>query len=183
MFPRSLEEYWEEAKEKGRQHLHPKSGPPRFYITGGSNLLRRTNQTRRRCSINMWPELKLVVALEKRMSFTAMHADYFLPAAGWYEKPGIKYPMAYAPYLHYCDAAVPPLGQSKDEWEFYWLLTAEMQRIAKERDLEPFHDCGAEPTDWTRSSTTSTAFAVSLVRRTPSKSPVRSSTEPRSPGA
>ena len=147
VFPRSIEEYWEEAKKKGWQHLHPKSGPPRFYISGGSNLLRRTNQTQAMLD-NMWPELKLVVALDKRLNFTGMHSDYFLPAAGWYEKPGIKYPMAYAPYLHYCDAAVPPLGQSKDEWEIYWLLTAEMQRIAQERDLEPFHDCGAEPTDW-----------------------------------
>ena len=146
-FPRSLEDYWQEAKEKGWQHLHPKSGPPRVYFSGGSNLLRRTNNTQAMLD-HMWPELKLVVALDKRMNFTGMHADYFLPAAGWYEKPGIKYPMAYAPYLHYCDAAVPPLGQSKDEWEVYWLLTAEMQRIAKERNLEPFHDCGEAATDY-----------------------------------
>jgi anaerobic selenocysteine-containing dehydrogenase len=43
---------------------------------------------------------------------------------------------------------VPPLGQSKDEWEVYWLLSAEMQRIAKERNLEPFHDCGEVATDY-----------------------------------
>ena len=56
--------------------------------------------------------------------------------------------MAYAPYLHYCDAAVPPLGESKDEWEVYWLLSKEMERIAQERNLAPFTDCGDEPIDY-----------------------------------
>jgi len=43
-----------------------------------------------------------------------------LPAAGWYEKVGIKYAVTYAPYLHYCDAAVPPrLLQSLEDTPFY----------------------------------------------------------------
>ena len=96
----------------------------------------------------MWPKLKVAVSLDQKMCFTGMHSDYYLPAAGYYEKSGIKYPMAYAPYLHYCDAAVPPLGESKDEWEVYWLLTKEMERIAQERNLEPFTDCGEEPIDY-----------------------------------
>ena len=79
-----------------------------------------------------WPKIDLAVAIDKKMCFTAMHSDYILPAAGWYEKPGIKYTMAYTPYLHYCDAAVPPLGESKDEWEIYHLLTERLQQIARD---------------------------------------------------
>ena len=146
-YPRSLDSYYEESIEKGWQNDHPASGPPRAYISGGANLLRRTNHTRTMLE-EMWPKLKVAVSLDQKMCFTGMHSDYYLPAAGYYEKSGIKYPMAYAPYLHYCDAAVPPLGESKDEWEVYWLLTKEMERIAQERNLEPFTDCGEEPIDY-----------------------------------
>ena len=59
-----------------------------------------------------------------------MHSDYVLPAAGWYEKVGIKYTISYVPYLHYCDAAVPPVGESKDEWEIYWLLTKRIEAVS-----------------------------------------------------
>ena len=57
-----------------------------------------------------------------------------LRAAGWYEKPGIKYTLAYVPYLHYCDEAVAPLGESRNEWEIFWRLAQEVQRVAQERD-------------------------------------------------
>jgi nitrate reductase alpha subunit len=146
-YPRSLDAYYEESIEKGWQNDYPASGPPRAYISGGANLLRRTNHTRTMLD-EMWPKLEVAVSLDQKMCFTGTHCDYLLPAAGYYEKSGIKYPMAYAPYLHYCDAAVPPLGESKDEWEVYWLLTKEMERIAQERNLAPFTNCGDEPIDY-----------------------------------
>jgi DMSO reductase family type II enzyme molybdopterin subunit len=146
-YPRSLEDYYEEATDKGWQDVYPKKGPPRAYISGGTNLLRRTNHTRKMLE-EMWPQMKVVVSLDQKLCFTGMHSDYLLPAAGYYEKSGIKYTMAYAPYIHYCDAAVPPLGESKDEWEVYWLLSEAMQKIARERNLEPFTDCGKEPIDY-----------------------------------
>ena len=146
-YPRSLDAYYKESHEKGWQNDIPASGPPRAYISGGANLLRRTNHTRTMLE-EMWPKLKVAVSLDQKMCFTGMHSDYYLPAAGYYEKSGIKYPMAYAPYIHYCDAAVPPLGESKDEWEVYWLLTQAMERIAQERNLAPFTNCGDEPIDY-----------------------------------
>ena len=90
------------------------------WITGGNNVLRRTNLPQRMMA-TLWPQLELIVDVNPKLTFTGMHADYLLPAAGYYEKPGIKYPVAYVPYLHYCDAAVPPLGESKNEWEIFWL--------------------------------------------------------------
>jgi DMSO reductase family type II enzyme molybdopterin subunit len=142
---RPLEDYHREAGEKGWKE--EMDGPPKIFITGGSNLLRRSNQGGKMLD-TFWPKIDLVIAVEKRMSFTAMHADYVLPGAGWYEKPGIKYTMSYTPYMHYCDAAVPPLGESKDEWEIYWLLTERIQQIARERDLAPMNACGKFDVDW-----------------------------------
>jgi nitrate reductase alpha subunit len=52
------------------------------------------------------------------------------------------------PYLHYCDVAVPPLGESKGEWEIFWLLTREMERIAKERNLPVLDGCGRGSNDF-----------------------------------
>jgi nitrate reductase alpha subunit len=136
-----------EAGEKGWDPKLPRSGPPRAFFTGGSNLLRRSNMPQKLFE-TMWAEMELIVDINPKMSFTGMHSDYLLPAAGWYEKSGIKYAMSYIPYLHYCDAAVPPVAESKDEFEIHWLLTREMERIAKERNLPAFDGCGKRPTDW-----------------------------------
>jgi DMSO reductase family type II enzyme molybdopterin subunit len=149
LYPRPLDAYVKEAEEKGWQTKLPRSGPPKIYITGGTNLLRRSNQTQAMLD-NLWPGLDLVIAVEKKMNLTVMNSDYILPAAGWYEKAGIKYTLSYAPYLHYCDAAVPPLGESKDEWEIYWLLSKKIEEIAKRRNTPVFDGCGKVPVDWKR---------------------------------
>jgi len=147
LYPRPLDDYVQEAEAKGWQHALPRGGPPKIYIQGGTNLLRRSNQTQAMLD-NLWPKLDLVIGIDQKMNFTAMHSDYVLPAAGWYEKPGIKYTLAYAPYLHYCDAAVPPLGECKDEWEIFWLLTKKIEEIAKRRNTPVFDGCGKQDIDW-----------------------------------
>jgi DMSO reductase family type II enzyme molybdopterin subunit len=146
-YPRPLAAYVEESERKGWQDKLPKNGQPRIYITGGTNLLRRSNQTQAMLD-NMWPGIELVIGIDQKMNFTLMNSDYILPAAGWYEKPGIKYTLAYAPYLHYCDAAVAPVGESKDEWEMFWLLSKRIEEIAREKDLPVFEGCGKVPIDW-----------------------------------
>jgi DMSO reductase family type II enzyme molybdopterin subunit len=147
LYPRPLAAYVEEAESKGWQHRYPRKGSPKIYIQGGSNLLRRSNQTQDMLD-HMWSEMELVIGIDQKMCFTTMHADYILPAAGWYEKPGIKYTMSYAPYLHYCGAAVPPLGDTKDEWEMFWLLSRKIEEIARARNLPEFDGCGRYPVDW-----------------------------------
>ena len=149
LYPRPLDAYVKEAEEKGWQPNLPRGGQPKIYITGGTNLLRRSNQTQAMLD-NMWPGIDLVIAVEKKMTFTVMNADYILPAAGWYEKPGIKYTLAFAPYLHYCDAAVQPLGESKDEWEIFWLLSKKIEEVSRRRNTPVFEGCGKVPVDWKR---------------------------------
>ncbi|HMV71063.1 MAG TPA: molybdopterin dinucleotide binding domain-containing protein, partial [Pseudomonadales bacterium] len=93
-------------------------------------------------------EMELIVDINPKFSYTGTQADYILPAAGWYEKPGIKYTMAYIPYVHYCGVAVQPLAESKDEFEIYWLLTREIERQAKAMNLPVFDGCGRGSSDW-----------------------------------
>ncbi len=117
-------------------------------MTGGNNVLRRSNLPQRSLE-HLWPALDLVVDVNPKFTFTGMHADYLLPAAGYYEKRGIKYTVAYVPYLHYCDAAVPPVGDSKDEWEIFWRLAQEVQRVARERGTPVLPGCGKLEVDLT----------------------------------
>jgi len=44
----------------------------------------------------LWPKLNLIVAIDTRLSTTGLKADLILPAAGYYEKRGIKYAVALA---------------------------------------------------------------------------------------
>ena len=118
-----------------------------WFFSGGANLLRRNNLPQYLKAF-IWDEMELIVDINPKFSYTGTQADYILPAAGWYEKPGIKYTMAYIPYVHYCGVAVQPLAESKDEFEIYWLLSREIERQAKTMDLPVFDGCGRGSSDW-----------------------------------
>ncbi|SMB25046.1 putative steroid C25 dehydrogenase-like alpha-subunit [Sterolibacterium denitrificans] len=141
MFPRSLESYYQEAKRKQWSPGLPRKSTPKIFFTGGSNLLRRNNLPQY-LKAHVWDDMECIVDINPKYAYTGTQADYILPAAGWYEKTGIKYTMSYIPYLHYCDAAVPPLAESKGEWEIFWLLTQEMERYAREKNQPVLDGCG-----------------------------------------
>lgn len=145
LYPRPLSEYVDESTDKGWM---PTPAPKNIkaWITGGNNVLRRTNLPQRMLE-NMWPNLDLIVDINPKLTFTGMHADYLLPAAGYYEKQCFKYTVAYIPYLHFCDAAVPPLGESKNEWEVYHMLADKIQQIARATDHKPVQTCGGREVD------------------------------------
>ncbi|MDP6979315.1 MAG: molybdopterin-dependent oxidoreductase [Myxococcota bacterium] len=145
LYPRPLSAYDREAREKDWMPRLPKD-KARAWVTGGNNVLRRSNLPQRSLE-HLWPELELIVDVNPKFTFTGMHADYLLPAAGYYEKRGIKYAVAYIPYLHYCDAAVDPIGESKDEWWIFWKLAQEVQRVALERGTPELDGCGKFPVD------------------------------------
>ena len=69
------------------------------------------------------------------MSQTARYSDIVLPAAGWYEKIGIKYIAAFVPYVTLGDRAVPPRGESKPEWEIFSQLAAKVGAEAQRRGV------------------------------------------------
>jgi len=147
LHPRPLDSYVQEAQEKKWMPVCPSADkPPRAWVTGGSNVLRRSNQPQKMLE-HLWPKLELVIDVNQKNTFTGLHADYLLPAAGYYEKPGIKYSVAYIPYLHYCGKAVKPVGEAKDEWEIFHLLSREVQKVARERKSPVYTGCGQKPVD------------------------------------
>jgi anaerobic selenocysteine-containing dehydrogenase len=133
--PRPARAYFHEALERGWLPARPRAGqPPRVLVTSGVNPLRRwpLPQVIERV---LWPKLTLIVAIDTRLSATGLKADLILPAAGYYEKRGIKYAVALAPYVVIGDQAVAPLGESKGEWEIMARLARRLQERARERGM------------------------------------------------
>ncbi|MCC6640703.1 MAG: molybdopterin-dependent oxidoreductase [Deltaproteobacteria bacterium] len=108
--------------------------PPRVLVTSGVNPLRRwpVPQVIER---TLWPKLALIAAIDFRVSSTGAKADLLLPAAGYYEKNGIKYSVALTPYAVVGERAMSPLGDSKPEWEIMSLLARALQERARARGL------------------------------------------------
>ncbi len=124
-----------DALAKGWARVRPAAdNPPRVLVTSGVNPLRRwpVPQVIER---TLWPKLGLIAAIDMRVSSTGAKADLLLPAAGYYEKNGIKYSVAILPYAVIGERAAPPRGESKPEWEIVSLLARAVQERAKARGL------------------------------------------------
>ena len=134
--PRSPRAYLDEAIEKGHFSVGAPAGqPPEAIVSVCGNILRHARMGDR-LRDGLFARARVVVDVTMRMSETARHADVILPAAGWYEKLGIKYIPAFTPYVTMGDRAVDPLGESKPEWEIFALLAQRMAVLARERGIE-----------------------------------------------
>jgi DMSO reductase family type II enzyme molybdopterin subunit len=134
--PRPAREYLQEAFERGWIRPRPAADrPPRVLVMSGVNPLRRWPAPQVVEKV-LWPKLRMLAAVDFRMSSTGMKSDLLLPAAGYYEKRGIKYAVALAPYVVVGDRAMAPLGESKSEWEIMSLLAHSIQQRARERGIE-----------------------------------------------
>jgi DMSO reductase family type II enzyme molybdopterin subunit len=150
VLPRSLPEYMRLSIDRGWSKIHPREDrEPRALIFTGSNPLRRW-PAHQLALEHLWPKLRTIVSVNFRMSTTTRHADYVLPAAGYYEKHGIKYAQSYVPYLILSDQAVKPLGESKSEWEIFGLLCEQVAKRARERGVASVRGFKDEPLDLTR---------------------------------
>ena len=138
--PRGVADYVREAEEKDWLRVSPPADrPPRVYFYTGADLLRRwpAPQLVRK---HLWPKLDMLVNLNFRTCSTGMDSDVLLPAAGYYEKIGLKYPQSLVPYVIFGDRAVAPLGESKSEWEIMGLMARALQKCARRRGVKPFTD-------------------------------------------
>ncbi|MFN8544435.1 MAG: molybdopterin-dependent oxidoreductase [Candidatus Binatia bacterium] len=148
--PRGLDEYMRLAIERGWTKIHPRPDRrPRVFIVTGSNPLRRWPAPQH-AKRHLWPRFDTIVAVNFRMSTTAMHADYFLPAAGYYEQHGIKYAQSYVPYIILSDRAVPPLGDSRTHWEIFGLLCKRVSERARVRGVTSVRGFKDQPLDLTK---------------------------------
>jgi complex iron-sulfur molybdoenzyme family reductase subunit alpha len=131
------DDYIMEAIDKGWMPMFPsKDREPRVLIECGSNLLRRTrgNHILQR---NLWPKLKLIVTIDFRMSSSAMHSDYVLPTAGYYETSGIKYKTVYHSFK---GKAVEPVGETLDQWTIFARLCRKIQELAPKMGFTKYRD-------------------------------------------
>jgi len=150
VLPRGLDRYMRDSIDRGWTKIHPpEDRTPRALIFTGSNPLRRWPASQNALK-HLWPKLKLIVSVNFRMSTTGMHADYVLPAAGYYEKHGIKYAQTYTPHIVLSDEAVKPLGESKSEWVIFGMLAERIAMRAKDRDVGDVRGFKDEPLDLTK---------------------------------
>jgi DMSO reductase family type II enzyme molybdopterin subunit len=138
--PRPVKEYLEEALGQNWQPVNPRPPKrPKFLYFSGPNPLRRWPRPNI-IRDSLWASFDTIVTCDFRMSTSALYADYILPACGYYEKPGIKYTSSYVPYVIVGDRAVPPLFESKHEWDIALMLAQKIQERAKARGIGPYGD-------------------------------------------
>ena len=137
---RSLDDYLEEAESKNWIGLKDiRALKPKILFSWCGNLLRRVRRGNE-IQQNLWPKLDLVVALDLRLSSTAMQADYVLPMVGPYERTETigTFSAAAVPYHHALNAAVGPQGESRNEWQVVCHLARKIEEQCRARGFTTF---------------------------------------------
>ncbi len=139
---RSFTELLHESTEKGwwqPMHLRPALGKePRVMIMCGGNPLRKIRSAAEMYPKHLFPKLKMMFAIEPRMSFTAMHCDIVLPAAWYYEKADLSYTVTSNPRFAFIEEAVEPQGEARKEWEILADLARKIGESASRRGLSSY---------------------------------------------
>jgi nitrate reductase alpha subunit len=86
----------------------------------------------------------LVVDLNFRMDTSALYSDIVLPAAFWYEKNDLNTTDLHS-FLHVLGQAVPPVWESKSDWEIWKLLAKKVSEMAPNAFDKPVRDIVAQP--------------------------------------
>ncbi|MCL4231306.1 MAG: molybdopterin-dependent oxidoreductase [Dehalococcoidia bacterium] len=136
--PRSFDDYYNEAMEKGWWEGILKPGadqPPRVLFEATGDMLRRSRGGKKTLVENLWPKLKAIVVIDFRLSETAMYGDYFLPAAQHYEKITSGMPTPHVLNFTLGDRATEPYGESKVEWDILAGLIQKVAEVAAKRGL------------------------------------------------
>ncbi|MBI3786422.1 MAG: molybdopterin-dependent oxidoreductase [Deltaproteobacteria bacterium] len=131
--PLGMDAAMQTAVAKGWMPIHPAPDKsPKVFVVNADNPLRQWPSPQIALE-HLWPKFDLVVNVNTQMSTTGMHSDIVLPAAGYYEKIGIKYAWGFLPYLVLNDKAVEPLGESRNEWWIFGSLAQRIQQRAQAR--------------------------------------------------
>ncbi len=132
-----LDGYYREAIDK--QWLPDYARTPwKMAIMAGHNTANwRASGTRFRDTV--LAALDTIVTLTPDMSVTAMYSDYVLPVAQHYERHDLVME-GRTPYIQVLDQAVPPLGESADDWTIMDRLARAISEKAAARSLPPVKD-------------------------------------------
>ncbi|MCC7122196.1 MAG: molybdopterin-dependent oxidoreductase [Gammaproteobacteria bacterium] len=141
-FGRGFGECLEEATAKGwwdGRHLRPAAGiEPRVMMLAGSNPLRRVRSGAAVLPEHLFPKLKMMFAIEPRMSFSALHCDLVLPCAWHYEKDDLTLPVTTNPRFAFIEQAVEPLGEARHEWDIFVAIADAIAQAAARRGLSDY---------------------------------------------
>ena len=89
-------------------------------------------------------KMDLVVDLNFRMDSSALYSDIVLPAAFWYEKNDLNTTDMHS-FIHPLGQAVPPVWESKTDWEIFKALAKKVSDIAPLVFPEPVADLVTVP--------------------------------------
>jgi len=140
---RSFDDYVNDAVRRGWWGglVKPGSGTdPLVFIAVATNPIRRQRGGSGSLLKTLWPKLEKIVVVDNRMSSSAMQADIVLPAAMQYERPNLQYAITHTFSIGFSEAATPPMGESKTEWEIFSLLSKKVEEVAEEEDCLEYQD-------------------------------------------
>ncbi len=138
---RDFDSYWNEMAPlwPSASKVRP-DRPPRVLLEIAGNMMRRTRGGQELLLETLWPQLTKIVAVDFRMSQTALYADVVLPATQFYEKTVFNMPTPWTMFLGLTNAAAPPAGEARSEWEMLASLLESLASRARERGIEGYKD-------------------------------------------
>jgi len=89
-------------------------------------------------------KMDLVVDLNFRMDSSALYSDIVLPAASWYEKADLNSTDLHS-FIHPLAAAIPPVWESKTDWNIFRDIAKATSEAAERYFPEPQKDIVAAP--------------------------------------
>jgi nitrate reductase alpha subunit len=89
-------------------------------------------------------KMDLVVDINFRMDTSALYSDIVLPTASWYEKDDINSTDMHS-FIHPLTAAIPPVWESKTDWDIFKSIAREVSELAKTHLPNPATDVVAVP--------------------------------------
>jgi complex iron-sulfur molybdoenzyme family reductase subunit alpha len=90
------------------------------------------------------------VDINFRMNSNALYADIVLPSAHWYEKTDLNITGEHT-FINMTEPAIPPMHESKEDWEIFALLARKVQDVAVARGMSKYFD---EQFNWARDFST-----------------------------
>lgn len=84
-------------------------------------------------------KMDLVVDINFRMDTSALYSDIVLPAASWYEKFDLNTTDMHS-FIHPLAAAIPPVWESKSDWDTFKCIARVTSEMAKSHFTGPVKD-------------------------------------------
>ncbi len=89
-------------------------------------------------------KMDLVIDINFRMDTSALYSDIVLPTASWYEKADINSTDMHS-FIHPLSEAVPPVWESKSDWQIFQAIAKKVSELAKVHMPSPVMDCVTTP--------------------------------------